>query len=118
LAFVPVFKTLVPGVAIGLMIQLPPLCTPMRSVWSVWAWLMAGHVNPLFEAGNNRWALAERVEGLGCRIHDSISLFADACLRTLQVAFAGRSSWSIRVRGRRSSKDIVDALVAITRRTE
>ena len=36
-AFVSVFEALVPCVAIGFVIQLPPLYTPMRCVWRTWA---------------------------------------------------------------------------------
>lgn len=103
LTLVAILEALVLSALAGFVFKLSPLRSPMCFQSTVGR-LTVGHVDPLLEVGDERWVLTEGIERLGGRISSSLSLPVDPRLGALEVAFAGRGLWAVRVGCRRPSQ--------------
>ena len=112
---VAILVALVFGGHVRLVVQFSPLCSSLRYVWRTRACLAGGHVDPIFEIGDQRRAFAEGIKGLGSRVHKGFTLLVYPRLRTLEVALAGRGLRAVGVRSGRPSECVVRSVIRVSR---
>ena len=114
LTFIAVLVALVLGGLVRLVVQFSPLCSSWCPVWRTRARLAGGHVDPVFEIGDQRRVFAKCIKGLGSRVHQGFTLLVNPCLGTLEVAFAGRGSRAVGVRSGRPSECVVRSVIGVS----